>query len=552
MRSNANDAVAARARDPDDPNAPLPRFLSRPAGDRDDARAPSSILDAVIVVLLPLAAGYYLGYLYRTISALIAEELVTEFALSAADLGALTATLFLTFALMQLPLGTWLDRFGPRRVQAILLSVAAAGATLFACAQGFIELAIGRALIGIGVAGALMAGLKGIVLWFPAERVALANGWFITIGALGAVTATAPAELVLATIGWRGVFAFLAVVTAACALLILLVVPERRREREMESVDAGVDIFAIYRDPRFWRLAPLSATCIGSAWALQGLWAGPWLADVEGLARHDVVLHLALMAIALSASAVVLGAGADQLRRHGISLSTSLAMATAATLLAQLALVLRWPLPTWLPWIPVAGMGAGTVLSYAILTELFPKSASGRANGALNLLHVSSAFAVQVAIGLVVQQWPAEAGRHPPIAYQTALGLNLALQIAAFLWFVRPERCAITAHLAAHPIHALAATLGVVPDAAVPYLHARNAWSARRDHARRQMEAWRAVALASVAVLGLISIALAATISGRSFAAEVQVARVVRQEENWITTGSLASAPPFRSLIPPD
>ena len=93
-------------------------------------------------------------------------------------------------------------------------------------------LAIGRGLIGLGVAGALMAGLKAIVLWFPAERIALANGWFIMLGALGAVTATAPAEVVLAYVGWRGVFAVLAVVTAVSALLILLAVPERRHSSD--------------------------------------------------------------------------------------------------------------------------------------------------------------------------------------------------------------------------------------------------------------------------------------------------------------------------------
>ena len=110
---------------------------------------------------------------------------------------------------------------------------------------------------------------------------------------------------------------------------------------------------------------------------------------------------------------MLLGVGADRLRRRGIPLSATLAVATGTALIAQLALVLRWPVPAWLPWIAIAAIGAGTVLSYAILSEMFPKSASGRANGALNLLHVTAAFAIQYAIGLVVQQWPAEAGHYP-------------------------------------------------------------------------------------------------------------------------------------------
>ena len=34
-----------------------------------------------------------------------------------------------------------------------------------------------HAMIGIGVAAALMAGLKAIVMWFPRERIALVNGY---------------------------------------------------------------------------------------------------------------------------------------------------------------------------------------------------------------------------------------------------------------------------------------------------------------------------------------------------------------------------------------
>jgi hypothetical protein len=161
------------------------------------------------------------------------------------------------------------------------------------------------------------------------------------------------------------------------------------------------------------------------------------------------------------------------------------------------------------------------VLSYAILSEMFPKSASGRANGALNLLHVTAAFAIQYAIGLVVQQWPAEDGHHPPEAYQTALGLNLVLQASAFLWFIRPERKTALHHLPAHPIHAFAAGLGLGPAAALSYARARHAWSLRLARARAQQKAWRTAALASFAVSILLATLLASSVLGSSVAAHV-------------------------------
>ena len=61
-----------------------------------------------------------------------------------------------------------------------------------------------------------------------------------------------------------------------------------------------VGLKTVYADPRFSRLAPLSATCIGMAWALQGLWAAPWLSDVEHVDRPELLQHLPVTAIALS------------------------------------------------------------------------------------------------------------------------------------------------------------------------------------------------------------------------------------------------------------
>jgi MFS family permease len=90
-------------------------------------------------------------------------------------------------------------------------------------------------------------------------------------------------------------------------------------------------------------------------------------------------------------------------------------------------------------WSGVAATGAATVLSYAFLAEYFPKELTGRANGALNLFHVGAAFAVQYAIGVVVQQWTPDAGHYPEVAYHTAFGLNVVFQVAAWIWFVTPR-----------------------------------------------------------------------------------------------------------------
>jgi MFS family permease len=373
----------------------------------------------MLLVLLPFAGGYFLSYFYRTINAVISAELSSSMHLRASDLGLLTAVYFLSFAAMQLPVGVALDRYGPRRVQGTLLLVAAIGSALFGAAQTLTGFIIGRALIGLGVAASLIAGLKSIRLWFPKEQLPLLNGCFIMLGTLGALTATAPAELIITWIGWRVLFASLAAATAACAVLIVVLSPEPVGG-EPQPGHTAVSLKQIYTNQRFWRLAPLSTMCISTAWALQGLWAGPWLADVENFGRPAIVHHLFVMALALCAGALLLGIVAERLRRYGVRTQVVLAAVGMLFIAAQLALILRLPVPSYLVWAIIGSVGAATVLSFTILAEYFPSEIAGQASAALNILHIGGAFILQYAIGIIVDCWGSNGGHYPIIAYQAA------------------------------------------------------------------------------------------------------------------------------------
>ena len=131
--------------------------------------------------------------------------------------------------------------------------------------------------------------------------------------------------------------------------------------------------------------------------ALQGLWAAPWLADVAGFDRPAVVEHLTLMATALAASALLLGAVAERLRRAGIPTELFLAAMLALSMAAQLALLLGLPVLAACCLPSRLSAGAATVLSFAVLAQYFPKEVSGRANAALGVLNMGTAFGLRSA-----------------------------------------------------------------------------------------------------------------------------------------------------------
>jgi MFS family permease len=392
----------------------------------------------VASVFLPFATGYFLSYLFRTINGPIADRLVAAFHLDTASLGLLTSVYFLTFAACQLPYGPLVDRFGPRRVQAAVLGIAVLGATLFAVAPNVPTLILARALIGIGTSGALMAGLKALALWVPQERRTLANGSFIMFGGLGAMTSTVPVNLLLPQFGWRGVFLMLAALTLASALLVLAIVPEKRAAAPTEDWRRSLrGLLSVYRDPVFWRLAPLSGCVVGTAFAVHGLWAARWLADVDRFAPDHIASVVLTMGAGLTLGAAVIGVVTDRLRRHGVPPTTIFGVACAVFIGLQATVLDRLPLPAWLQWSMIASFGSMTVLSYSIMGELFPPEQIGRANGALNVLHLSMAFVLQYGMGVIASLWLPDAfGRLPVVAYRAAFALPLLLELIALGWFV--------------------------------------------------------------------------------------------------------------------
>ena len=105
-----------------------------------------------------------MSYVYRMVNAVLAPTLAAEFGLSAGGLGLLSSMYFFSFALCQLPVGLAMDRFGPRRVNAALLLVAAAGGAWFANADTAAGAMATRALINTSVSITLISSLTTFIL----------------------------------------------------------------------------------------------------------------------------------------------------------------------------------------------------------------------------------------------------------------------------------------------------------------------------------------------------------------------------------------------------
>jgi MFS family permease len=398
----------------------------------------------LLVVFCPFAAGFFLSYFFRNVNAVISRDLAREFDLSSADLGFLTATYLLAFAAFQLPLGVLLDRYGPRRVLAALLCIAGTGALVFALAQDFLMLSVGRALIGLGVSGCLMGAIKAFTLWFPLSRLATLNGLYIAVGGLGGLSATAPAEAFLGPFGWRALFYVLATASVGVAALIFLLVPEKPLPGHGQTLRAQVAGFGrIFSTIAFWRIALPLVVCHSAYQALQGLWLAPWLYDVAGYPRPAVATALLTAAVAYTVGSVFFGVSGDRLAQAGVSRMTTYKIGVVVSL-AMFGL-LAAGVTTGLPAILAvyAFTAISVLLAYALFTPLFPPDMTGRVITASNLMTFATSFAFQWGVGAVLRLFPEVDGRYTAESYAAAFWTLAALQAAAVLWLLpmrEPQR----------------------------------------------------------------------------------------------------------------
>jgi len=391
----------------------------------------------MLVVFCPFAAGYFLSFFFRNVNAVISKDLAAEFSLTPSDLGFLTSMYLLAFAAFQLPLGVLLDRYGPRRVVASLLCVAALGALVFALARDFTTLSIGRALLGLGVSAGLMGAIKAFTLWFPLSRLASLNGLYLAFGGVGGLSATAPAEALIGPFGWRALFMGLCVLSVLAASLVFFFVPEKELPGKGQTLRAQIAGFGeIFSSIPFWRIALPLVICHAGYLALQGLWLGPWLYDVAGANRSAVGNYLFLTALAYTVGSVFFGVSSDYLARAGASRMTmfKLGLAISLVMFALLAAGVTTALGAILAIYGFTAISAA--LAYPLLTALVPPAMTGRVNTASNVLMFGFSFACQWGVGAVLKLYPVADGRYSAAGYATALTLLALLQLAALAWLL--------------------------------------------------------------------------------------------------------------------
>lgn len=404
------------------------------------------------------ACLYLIAFYQRVAPAVMTRELSSDFGLSAASLGNLSAFYFYGYVLIQIPTGLLADRWGPRRVLTLGAAVTAAGTLLFALAPNVAWASAGRLLIGTASGMAFVSMLKLASHWMPARRFALVSGIALTTGVVGATLAGVPLRAAVDAFGWRGVMVASSIVTAVVAIAVWMVARDDPAERgyashypasahapeERSVLDYLREAFR-YRNT--WMLLVIPGGYSAIALTFAGLWGVPWLVTTRGFSPAQAAATASMMLIAWSLSSIVYAQWSERMGRRKPLLAAGLA-ATIAT----------WSLLVFLPDVSgpvtvalIAGVGVASgavMLTFPFAKESVPLALGGTVSGVNNMAMMLGTMVMQPLVGLVLDRhWDGKlvegARVYAAEAYRAGFATLLVWAVAALvaLAFMKETYC---------------------------------------------------------------------------------------------------------------
>lgn len=396
-----------------------------------------------IGVFLAFAVAYFISTLIRAITATLSPTLIQEFSMNSRDLGLLAGAYFLGFSLTQLPLGRWLDRFGPKKVILAFLSIAVLGSLAFSMADRFATLWVARALTGVGVSACLMAPLTAYRRWYQPANQLRANSWMLMTGSMGMVASTLPVQWLVPLYGWRPLFVGLAAATIVAMLGIAWVVP-KWQQSPVKLVQPGnrqAEGYAqVFGHPYFRRHVLLGLFVYGGLVAMQTLWSVPWMVKVAGYTGQQAATGLFLINVCMllafwtwgliSPRLMRRGIGADQLIVKGLPISFVL----LAVIITSPGWLRDSPIPVWALWAAYCVSCTFVASAQPAVALAFPAELAGRALSAYNLLIFIGVFVVQWGVGLMIDAFKL-LGASEIAAHQEAMLVYGLLGLIGYLRF---------------------------------------------------------------------------------------------------------------------
>lgn len=398
----------------------------------------TSTARGLYAVFAIFAAGYLLSSLLRGVTAALAPSFIHEFHTDPAQLGLLAGAYFASFAVLQLPMGVWLDRYGVRRVLMVSLGIAAASCVMFAAAQSFQMLVLARVISGIGVSACLIAPLTAARLWTSPSVQQRMNAWMLMSGAMGLVMGTLPSEQLADAWGWRLLFMVVGALFLVVAVSVAWFSPSQHQKPSQVGLLNGYG--SILRNPYTLSIGPMGFFNYSILVAVQTLWVGPWLTSLGGMASKEAATKLMYINGIMLLVFLLMGYLSPKINKSADDSERILKTWTPLSIAALLMIAYRGEQAGWIPFAVYCVCAWPLSVTHPLVGQRFSPAEAGRALAFFNLLLFAGVFFWQWGFGLVVKHFQATWGVVD--AYRLAMLMLALLSAAGYLVFAATVRSA--------------------------------------------------------------------------------------------------------------
>ena len=352
--------------------------------------------------------AYLVAVMQRTTLGVAGVAATERFEVSASVLSTLTVVQLIVYAGLQIPIGVFLDRVGPRWLLALGAALMMIGQLTLAFAPSIGIAIVGRILVGAGDATTFVSVIRLINTWFAGRQVPLLAQWFGNIGQLGQILSAVPFAIVLRQLGWSSAFVGAAAVSAVALVLVGLLISDARTPGdETDRVESWSEAL---RELRRGLKRPGTQLGFWSHYVTQSsgvvftlLWGYPFM--VSGLGYAPALASTLIIVIV--ASGMVAGPVLGVLTARFPFRRSNLVLAIVAAMGAAWGAVLFWPgqPPLWLIVVLLMTLGVGgpgSQIGFDFARTFNPRRGLGSATGFVNVGGFLASFVMMFLIGVTL------------------------------------------------------------------------------------------------------------------------------------------------------
>lgn len=384
------------------------------------------------------AAFYFADYMARVAPGVMHRSLQIDFGLSETGFGILTASFYVPYILMQIPVGLAVDRISIRWILTVMSLLTAFGCCVFGLAEGLGVASIGRMLIGFSAAFAFVCALRLATSWFPPAMLGLLAGLTQALGMLGAAAGEAPVSFLVAKVGWRHSMLVIAFIFIALAVLMYQFVRDRPGSKMNDlTLENKVTILESLRTVLSKRQAWINALYAGFLFgptAVIGESIGPaYLQYGRGLDAHTAAFATGLIFIGWGIGGPLSGWLSDRIgRRKPLMIASALC---GIVLSAFFVFYPEMDKETAYTLFFIFGLtNTGVAIAYAVSTELHPRGVIGTSIAFTNMTSILVGAMLQPFVGYLVDL--VSGARGYDVRFLKLVDFQYGLQILPFFSLV--------------------------------------------------------------------------------------------------------------------